>query len=159
MCAMTLPDDPAAFVAAAERGVNDRDVEGTAAVYAENATLVAVTDGAVEEYRGGSAIRAAWDAYLATFGARGFTLSKTLQAADGDTIANTWTGSLGAGRTRAEGMETWRFDADGKVVEHRMYSFLNLKPSTSPLARLRLAASYPLSALAFLREQRRAGVR
>jgi hypothetical protein len=32
-----LPDDPRAFVAAAEKITNERDVEGAAAVYAEDA--------------------------------------------------------------------------------------------------------------------------
>jgi len=88
---------------------------------------------------------------------RRFTLRKTRLAAADDTIVNTWTGSLG-GRTDAEGIEYWRFDGDGKVREHRMYSLLNVKPSTSPLARLRMAAAYPLSALAFLRARKRAGL-
>ena len=86
---------------------------------------------------------------------RGFRLRKELTAVSDDAIANTWTGGLG-GRTEAHGMEYWRFDGDGKVREHRMYSFLNVKPSTSPLQRLRLGAAYPLTALAFLRAQRRA---
>ncbi len=109
----------------------------------------------MEEYRGSDAIRAAWSGYLAAMEARGFTLSKKVTAVSGDTIVNEWTGSLG-GRTDAQGIERWTFDGDGRVREHRMYTFLNLKPSTSPLQRLRLAAAYPLTALAFLREQRRA---
>ena len=43
---MALPDDPAAFVAAAERGINERDVEATVGVYARDARLESVTDGA-----------------------------------------------------------------------------------------------------------------
>ncbi len=155
---MALPDDPAAFVAAAERGINERDLEATAAVYAEDARLENYVDGAFEAWHGADEIRRAWGAYLAAMGARGFTLRKTLTSAAGDTIVNTWTGTLG-GRTDAQGIEYWRFDDAGGVREHRMYSLMNVKPSTHPLGRLRMALAYPLSALAFLREQRRAGLK
>ncbi|MEA2479057.1 MAG: hypothetical protein QOJ07_979 [Thermoleophilaceae bacterium] len=151
---MALPGDPAAFVAAAERGINTRDLDATAAVYAEAATLESLTDGAREEYRGAEAIRSAWSAYLEAMEARSFRLHKTLTAVSGDTIVNQWEGTLG-GRTDAQGIEYWRFDADAKVSEHRMYTFMNVKPSSSPIQRLRLTIAYPATALAFLRAQAR----
>ena len=154
---MALPEDPAAFVAAAERGINERDLDATAGAYAPDARLENLFDGAREEWEGADEIRKAWAAYLKAMEARGFTLRKELTSASGDTIVNTWTGSLG-GRTDAQGIEYWRFDDVGRVREHRMYSLMNVKPSTSPLARLRVAAAYPLSAFAFLREQRRGGL-
>jgi hypothetical protein len=154
---MALPDDPAAFVAAAERGINEYDLDSTAAVYASDGRLENYVDGAFETWDGGDSIRAAWGAYLDAMRERRFTLRKELLSAEGDTIVNTWTGSLG-GRTDAQGIEYWRFDGDGKVREHRMYSLMNVKPSTSPLARLRMAAAYPLSSLAFLRARKRAGL-
>ena len=152
---MGLPADPAGFVAAAERGINERDLDATLGVYSPDALFEALTDGAVEAYRGSDEIRAAWTGYLAAMAARGFRLSKKITAVEGDTIVNEWRGSLG-GRTDAQGIERWSFDGDGRVREHRMYTFLNLKPSTSPLQRLRLTAAYPLTALAFLREQQKA---
>ena len=154
---MALPDDPAAFVEAAERGINDYDLDATAGVYASDARLENYVDGAYEAWEGGDAVRRAWGMYLEAMRERRFTLRKTLVAAAGDTIVNTWTGSLG-GRTDAAGIEYWRFDGEGRVREHRLYSLMNVKPSTSPLARLRMAFSYPLSAVAFLRARRRAGV-
>jgi hypothetical protein len=114
-------------------------------------------DGAFESWEGADQIRTAWGAYLDAMCERGFTLRKTLLSATGDTIVNTWVGSLG-GRTDAQGIEYWRFDDDGKVREHRMYSLMNVKASTSPLARLRMALAYPLSSLAFLRARKRAGL-
>ena len=152
---MALPEDPAGFVAAAEQGINAYDLEATAGVYAPGARLESFTDGAYESYQGTEAIRRAWAGYLAAMRARGFRLEKALTAASGDTISNTWTGTLG-GRTDAHGMEYWRFDERGLVREHRMYSFLNVKTSRSPLQRLRLGLAYPVTALAFLREGRRA---
>jgi hypothetical protein len=154
---MALPDDPAAFVLAAERGINEYDLAATAAAYAPDGRLENYVDGAFECWEGGDAIRSAWGAYLDAMRRRGFTLRKTLLSASDDTIVNTWTGSL-AGRTDAEGIEYWRFDDAGRVREHRMYSLMNVKPSTSPLARARMALAYPLSSLAFLRARRRAGL-
>lgn len=154
---MGLPDDPAAFVAAAERGINEYDLDATAGVYADDGRLENYVDGAFESWQGGAAIRSAWGAYLDAMRERGFTLRKTLLSASGDTVVNTWTGSLG-GRTDAQGIEYWRFDDEGRVREHRMYSLMNVKASTNPLARLRMALAYPLSALAFLRARKRAGL-
>ncbi len=153
---MALPDDPAAFVAAAERGINEYDVDATAGVYADDARLENYVDGAFESWDGGGEVRTAWGIYLDAMRERGFTLRKTLVSAADDTIVNTWVGSLG-GRTDAQGIEYWRFDGTGKVREHRLYSLMNVKPATNPLARLRMALSYPASAMAFLRARKRAG--
>ena len=155
MQGMSLPDDPGAFVAAAERGVNEGDLEATIGVYAPTARLESLTDGAWERYEGIEDIKRAWKGYLAAMKARGFWLDKNLTSASGDTIVNQWTGGLGR-RTDAHGIEYWRFDDEARVREHRMYSFLNVKPSRSPLQRLRLALTYPRTALVFLREQRKA---
>ena len=154
---MALPDDPAAFVAGAEKATNDYDPEAATSVYADDGRLENYVDGAFESWEGRDAIRTAWGIYLGAMGERRFSLRKTLLSAGGDTIVNTWSGTLG-GRTDAEGIEYWRFDDAGKVRQHRMYSLMNVKPSTNPLARLRMAAAYPVSALAFLRARRRAGV-
>lgn len=150
---MALPPDPAEFVAAAERGINQRDLEATVRVYADDGLLEAITDGAIERFVGTDEIRAGWAGYLQAMDQRGFSLRKQLRAVEGETIVNEWTGTLG-GRTKAIGIEHWTFDDDGKVRMHRMYSFLNIKPSTSALQRLRLFLTYPVSAVAFLRATR-----
>ena len=151
---MPLPDDPAEFIAAAERAINQRDLDATADVYAEDALLEAITDGAVDRFVGAEEIRAGWEGYLKAMDQRGFSLRKQLRAVEGETIVNEWTGTLG-GRTKSIGIEHWTFDDEGKVRMHRMYSFLNIKPSTSTLQRFRLTLNYPLSALAFLRSRSR----
>ena len=150
---MALPEDPGEFIAAAERGINQRDLDATAGVYSDDALLEAITDGAVERFTGAEEIRAGWQGYLEAMDKRGFSLRKQLRAVEGETIVNEWTGTLG-GRTKAIGIEHWTFDEDGKVCLHRMYSFLNIKPSTSALQRARLALNYPLTAMAFLRATR-----
>lgn len=55
------------------------------------------------------------------------------------------------------GIETWRFDADGRIVEHVLFTFLDVRPSTSLVARARIALGGPRTALTLLREQRRVG--
>lgn len=150
---MPVPDDPAAFIAAAEHGINTADLDMTAAVYADDALLEAITDGALETYSGAAEIRRGWATYLGVLGERGFRIQKRLKAVDEDTICNEWTGTLG-GRTLARGLETWTFDGEGKVRAHYLCNYLNVKSARSPLMRLRLLLTYPLTALAFFRHQR-----
>jgi nuclear transport factor 2 (NTF2) superfamily protein len=154
----TPPDDPAAFVAAAEKVTNERDAAGAAAVYAPDADLEMTTDGAVERYHGRDEIHRAWLAVLAALDRRRLLVSKELVNAGNGVIVNTWGGSL-AGRTEARGVEMWRFDAAGLVREHRLYTFLSVRPSRHWLARLKFALAYPRTSVILLREQRRAGVR
>jgi ketosteroid isomerase-like protein len=148
------PDDPTAFVSEAERATNEYDLEGAASVYAQDAVMHSVTDGAEETHRGADAIRTAWDGYFEGMRATGFQLSKSLVSADGDTIVNSYDSSFGDGR-KGRGIETWRFDDEGKVREHHMYSFFEVRPSSSLVQQLRLLISYPRIALAFLRATRR----
>jgi len=155
---VSLPLDPAAFVAAAERGVNERDLDATVGVYAPGAVLTAITDGAHERAAGTDALRRAWAAYLDGMEARSFWLRKTLSAASGDTIANEWVGGFGVesgGLLPAQGAERWTFDAEGRVVDHVMWTFFAVRPSTSLVARARIGLATPRTAVAFLRAQRR----
>jgi ketosteroid isomerase-like protein len=149
-----LPDDPVAFVAAAERATNEYDLEAAAAVYADGAVMQSVTDGAEERFDGAEAIREAWRGYFEGMRTTGFQLAKSLVSADADTIVNSYESSFRDGRS-GRGIETWRFDDEGKVREHHMYSFLEVRPSSSLVQQLRLLISYPRIALAFLRATRR----
>jgi len=156
---MPLPADPAAFVAAAERGVNERDLEATVGVYSPTATLTSITDGAGEQVAGTDALRRAWAGYLDGMEARGFWLRKTLSAASGDTIANEWVGGFGipqaGAELRARGAERWTFGEDGLVRDHVMWTFFDVRPSTTLVARARIGLATPRTAIAFLRAQRR----
>jgi nuclear transport factor 2 (NTF2) superfamily protein len=153
-----MPADPAAFVAAAEKITNDRDAAAVAAVFAKDADSVMITDGAVERYHGREHIHRAWQALLSGLERHRLFVSKTLVTAGDGVIVNTWRGSLN-GRTDARGLEVWHFDEHGLVREHELYSYLSVRPSTHPVARLKLALAYPRTALTLLRAQRRAGVR
>jgi hypothetical protein len=46
-----MPADPAAFVVAAARMTNDRDAAAAAALFAQDADSVMITDGALEHCR------------------------------------------------------------------------------------------------------------
>lgn len=100
-------------------------------MYADDAVVDLITDGVHERY--------------------------VLAVGDG-VVVNSWTGSLD-GSDDARGLDIWHFDAAGRVREHQLYTFLSVRPSTHPLARLRFALTSPVTALTFFREQRRFGVK
>jgi ketosteroid isomerase-like protein len=146
------PEDPAAFVAAVEEALNSYDLEAVAALYAEKAVLEAVVDGTEERFEGADAIRAAWTGYLDEMRSAGVSLEKKLESASGDTIVSSHESSFEDGRT-GHGIETWRFDADGRVREHHLYSFEGHAPKLAQ--QLRLLMIYPRMAIALLRSTRR----
>lgn len=154
--ATRLPVDPAAFVAEAERLTNAHDAAGAAGVYAADASLELVTDGAVEWHHGRDAIERAWWIVLDAGRTRGFAVTKSVVAASATTVVNRWEGSFTGGGS-CRGIESWTFGADGLVVEHRAETFLVVHPAASRRARLRLLLGSPRVALAFARAERRVG--
>jgi nuclear transport factor 2 (NTF2) superfamily protein len=144
--------DAASFVAAAERASNAFDLDAVVAVYAEHATLEVVADGAHERHAGRADLRLAWTGYLEGMRRQRLNLRKELLSAEDRAVTNLWRGSLGSAHA-ACGMEFWRFGDDGLVVEHLMWSFLDLRPAGSLRGRLRLALTYPLLAADLFRAQ------
>ena len=130
--------------------------ESAIALYAPDAVFEVITDGALQRFAGIEDIASGQRAHMAIFRSRGLRVEKRLTAATGTTIVNEWRGQL-ARRAQARGAEVWEFDARGHVARHRLYAFLNVKPSTSRLARLRIALAYPLTAWAMVRSMRRYG--
>lgn len=153
-----VPADPAAFVAEAERITNEHDVDAAIKVYADDAVVELVTDGVLERYVGLSHVTEGWRAIMAALGRRNPQVRKTVLAVSDGVVVNSWTGSL-AGSADARGLDIWHFDGDGRVREHKLYTFLSVRPSTHPLARLRFALTHPVAALILFREQRRFGVK
>jgi hypothetical protein len=147
--------DPAAFVAEAERITNDRDLAAIPAVYAAGAVFEVISDGVHEIHRGADEILAAWRVYFDVLRRGDFRLRKQLAAADAATICNRWEGTLGRGRAR--GIEIWRLDSAGRVEEHHMYTFLDVRPADSLRAQLRALISQPRAAAAFLMARPRRG--
>jgi hypothetical protein len=152
MALATIPD-PHAFLAAAVRISEAGDADAAIALYAPDAVFEIVSDGAHQRHVGIRAVAGAQRASMAVFRRRGLRVTKRLTAATEDTIVNEWEGRLGRGHAR--GSEVWQFDDEGRVVAHRLYAFLNVKPATSVLARLRIALSHPVTALTMMRELRR----
>jgi len=144
--------EPLAFVAEAQRATNEADVPAAAALYAPDATMRVVFDGAEEVHRGQAAIAAAWQAYFPSLYKHGFKVEKKLLAADDDTIVNDWTGGLGE-RSNAYGLEVWRFSG-GAVVDHVLVGYLDIRPTTSWLARMRMGMGAPRLGMTLLRASR-----
>jgi SnoaL-like domain len=151
-----VPADPARFVAEAERISNAANVEEALAVYAPDAVLESVTDGTLLVHRGSSELRTAIEIMFSVARTRLVQVRKELVAITDDTIVNTWEGTVGR-RRETRGIEVWRFDTDGKVCHQRMYTFLDVRPDTDWVQRLRILLLSPRTALAFLRAQLRAG--
>lgn len=106
-----------------------------------------ITDGAREESIGVQAIHDAYARNCAAFKARRFTLEKQLVAATEDTIVNEWRGGP-RGRRQGCGIEVWRFDHEGKVIDLRLYSYLKVRPTLHPLQILQLMLGSPGMTLA-----------
>lgn len=152
-----LPADPVGFVADAERITNERDVNAAVEVYAADVVVELITDGVRERYTGLEHATAGWRALMAAMDRRKLWVRKTLLAASDGMIVNEWVGSH-HGSDDARGLDIWHFDAKGRVREHRLYTFLSVRHSADPVARLRMTLTAPVTGLAVLREQRRIGV-
>ena len=149
-------DDPADFVAAAECATNSYDVAAALGLYATDATVEVIADGAREVVTGLAAIEEALKAFTAPLRECGYTVEKSLLASEDNLIVNEWTGRFSDGSDRSLGIETWRFDVSGKVCEHRLLACFDVRPATSPIAGLRLALGRPRLAARLLRARLRA---
>lgn len=146
--------DAEAFAADAERITNNVLLDEWVAVYADDAVAEWIADGAYERHEGIAAIRKAATAMAGVWRDHRLHVRKTVQCADGKTIALTWTGGFDGGH-RQFGTEIWTF-RDGLVVRHQMYAYLDVRPSSSLVARLRVLATKPRLAVSLVRHQRRA---
>ncbi len=155
MTTQDLVQSATAFVAEAERMTNERDVDGIRAVVSEDAHQIATLDGLLIEAHGRDEIHRAWGTMCAFMEARRMFVTKTLVTADATTIVNEWTGEV-AGRQTARGIEVWKLDDDGLVVEQRLYGFLDARPESSPVQNLRMLVAHPLTALGYARARSRA---
>ena len=148
--ASTLTERAMAFVAEAERMTNERDVDGIREVFVPDGRWTATIDGLLLRAEGIDEIHRGWGTMCRFMAARRMFVTKSLVTADEQTVVNEWTGTI-AGRDSARGIEVWQLDADGKVVDQRLYGFLDARPDTSPVQNLRMLAAHPLTAFAFAR--------
>lgn len=143
------------FVAEAERMTNERDVDGVRDVFSEDAHQIATLDGLLIEARGIDEIHRAWGKMCAFMAARRMFVSKTLVTADSSTIVNEWVGEV-AGRRTARGIEVWKLNEAGLVVEQRLYGFLDARPESSLVQNLRMLVAHPFTAVGYARARSRA---
>lgn len=143
---------PAAeFLAAAQRIANEGLVDELLGMFADDAVAEWIMDGAADTYRGIEQIRPAATELFEVCHGLGLHVEKTLQCADDDTLVFTWIGGFNGG-TRQFGTEIWTF-RDGLIVRHQMYSYLDVRPSASPLAGLRLITTAPKVVAALVRNR------
>lgn len=148
------PIDATAFAANAERITNAALLDEWLPLYAPDAVAEWIVDGARETHHGIQAIRVAATELAHLWRTLGLHVRKTVECADSTTIVLTWTGGFGR-QDRQFGTEIWTL-RDGLVVRHQMYAYLDVRPATSWLARIRLSAASPRVALTLL-SLRRAG--
>lgn len=151
----TLTDRALAFVAEAERMTNERDVDGIREVFAPNGRQTATIDGLLIRAEGIDEVHRGWAAMCRFMAAREMYVAKTLVSADKHVIVNEWTGTVG-GRESARGIEVWQLDDEGKVVDQRLYAFLDARPDSSPVQNLRMLVAHPRTAVTFARTRGRA---
>lgn len=150
MTTQDLVDSATAFVAEAERMTNERDVDGVRTVFSADAHQIATLDGLLIEARGIDEIHRAWGTMCAFMSARRMFVTKTLVTADSSTIVNEWVGEV-AGSKSARGIEVWKLNDDGLVVEQRLYGFLDARPESSVVQNLRMLVAHPLTAVGYAR--------
>jgi len=144
--------DAAAFAADAERITNNVLLDEWLSLYHEDAVAEWIADGAYERHAGIDAIRAAATAMAEVWREQRLRVRKTVECADAETIVLTWKGGF-RGAERQFGTEIWTL-RDGLVVRHQMYAYLDVRPSSSLFARLRILLSAPRVALSLQRHQR-----
>lgn len=153
--AAPVHEQATAFMAEAERITNDALGDEWLALYAPDAVAEWVVDGAYERHEGLDALRRAVAAQAALWRREGLRVTKHLECASEDTVVLTWRGGFGGG-DRQFGTEIWTLEG-GRVTHHQMYAYQDVRPVSSPWARLRLLIMDPRVTLAALRERRRHG--
>ena len=145
--------DAIAFAADAERITNNVLLDEWLSLYHDDAVAEWIADGAYERHEGIDAIRRAATAMAATWADNRLRVRKTVECADEDTIVLTWRGGF-RDAERQFGTEIWTL-RHGRVVRHQMYAYLDVRPSSSLKARLRVLFSAPRVAISFARNQGR----
>jgi hypothetical protein len=149
-----VPDDPAGFVALAQDAANAYDTAWPLTVYAPDIRLEVLGDGIHDVHNGIDDVRPALELLYGWFDRTQARISKTLVATSSDTIVNLADGVILNGQT-IHGAEFWKFDQHGQVVHNLLYTSVNPKPLSHPLALLRMLIGHPRPALTHLAVQLR----
>lgn len=146
-----IPEDPGKFVARAAQATNTCDTAWPMQIYAQDIRLELIGDGIHDVQTGAAAVKPALEGLYQWFAAIDAHLTKTLVATSDDTIVNTWDGTLFNGSQTTHGAEIWRFDETGHVRHNVLYTSVNPKRPSNPLAALRMLLGHPRPALAYLK--------
>lgn len=143
------------FVAEAERITNEASLDDWLAVYRDDVTAEWVTDGVVQRYEGVAELTPAVTTLIEVARKQRLHVTKSLVAFDPgtNTIVGIWSGGFRGQDPRQIGTEIWTL-RDGKVVDHRMYGYLSLRPHTSLRGKLRILFADPRVAISHLKQQR-----
>lgn len=151
---LTLPEQASTFIADAERAFNTRDVEASCAAYASNAVVELWTDGLHDRLSGIDEIRQGWSAIFAA--TPRFWLTKRIILASSLVIVNEWFGSLDrSDQPTARGIEVWRFNEAGLVIDHHLYSFLRTYEVDAWLGKAIFGFAHPIVGVRLERKRRR----
>lgn len=137
--------DATQFAENAERITNQALTAEMLALYAPDAVVEWIIDGAYESHEGLDAIRPAVTAMSDLWRTRRLHVRKQPQCADADKVVLTYSGGF-AGGERLFGTEIWTLRG-GLVVRHQMYAYLDVRPRTSLWAQIRVALMDPRTAL------------
>ena len=137
--------DATQFAETAERITNQALTAEMLALYAPDAVVEWIIDGAYERHEGIDAIRPAATAMSDLWRARRLYVRKQSQCADADHVVLTYSGGFSGGK-KLFGTEIWTL-RDGLVVCHQMYAYLDVRPRTSLWAQIRVALMDPRTAL------------
>lgn len=150
--------DPELWIMNNQRITNERDIHGWLALYAEDAALDYITDGAHDRIEGIEAIEKSARALGSVFLKYGLQVEKKFVCATDTVIVNTWTGGF-EGRSKQFGVEIWTLRED-LVVHQEQYMFLEVQSSKSLKAQLRLLlAGEPRVMLSLARAAAKVGAR
>jgi hypothetical protein len=150
--------EPELWIMNNQRITNERDIDGWLALYAPDAAIDYITNGAHDRVEGIDAIERSARALGTVFLKYGLRVEKNFVCATDSIIVNTWTGGF-EGRSSQFGVEIWTLRGH-LVARQEQYMFLEVQSSRSLKAQLRLLlAGEPRVMLSLAREAARAGVR
>ncbi|QZH69446.1 hypothetical protein [Mycolicibacterium farcinogenes] len=147
----TVPDAER-FAADAERMTNGVLLDEWLMIYRDDAVAEWIADGVIQRHVGIDEISRAARVLAGVWRDENLRVTKTVEAVTSDTIVLTWNGGFRDGNKQF-GTEFWTFADDGKVINHRMYAYLDLRPQNSLKSYIRLLVTSPRVALSFTRHR------
>lgn len=135
--------DAETFLRSAESAFNQKDIKAACAEYADEATLEFLTNGTFDSFSGLSRIKVGWRGVFKAIPY--FRLKKTLVLSDAQKIVNEWEGTIDKReKVPARGIEIWHFNTKGKVIHHKLYTFLKVYSAGGLKGKLQFGLTSPI---------------